>query len=178
MCPKYISLLRGINVSGQKKIRMEDLRVLYTSLEFSNVESYIQSGNIVFESADTDKEIIKSRIESAILTEYGFTVRGFLLTGKELERVVRNNPYIQNKTAPSTALYVTFLSEPLAAGALDRLSEVSSGEDSFELSGFEVYLHCPGGYGRTKFTNNAIEKAAGIPATTRNWKTVNRLLEM
>jgi uncharacterized protein (DUF1697 family) len=175
---KFISLLRGINVSGQKKIRMEDLRALYASLEFSNVESYIQSGNVVFESTDTDKENIRSQIESAILTKYGFAVQVFLLTGKDLARVVRNNPYNQNKTAPSTALYVTFLSEPLAAGVLDRLSKVSSGEDSFKSSDREVYLYCPGGYGRTKYTNSAIEKAAGIPATTRNWKTVNKLFEM
>ncbi len=175
---RYISLLRGVNVSGQKKIRMEDLRSLYSSLELANVESYIQSGNIVFESANADRDGLRASIESAIQKKYGFTVHVSLRTGEELVRIVRDNPYIQNRSAPPVGLYVTFLADVLPADALDQLSGISSGDDSFKLSGGEVYLHCPGGYGKTKFTNNAIEKAAGVPATTRNWKTVNTLLEI
>ena len=161
---RYVSLLRGINVSGQKKIRMDELRALYASLGFADVASY--------------RDMLKTRIESAILKQFGFAVEVFLRTLEELEGIVKKNPYAQELTSGPAGLYVTFLAAPPSPGALEGMRALSSGDDSYEISGSEIYLHCPGGYGRTKLSNNAIEKAAGIPATTRNWKTVNTLLKM
>ena len=182
-------MLRGINVSGQKKIKMADLRSLYSSLGFTDVESYIQSGNVVFSSDIIDRERVKGLIETAIEKQYGFNVPVILRTREELRRIIEGNPFIQDAAAAHGAPYVTFFDTLAAgtspdalpaglAGALEPLKGVVSGEDRFELSGSEIYLFCPGGYGKTKYTNNRFEKASGLPATTRNWKTVKTLFEM
>ena len=192
---RYLSLLRGINVSGQKKIRMADLRGLYTSLGFTGVESYIQSGNVVFDSDLADRVGLRRQIESAIEKQYGFSVRVILRTREELQRIIQDNPFLHDPAAPAVAhaaLYVCFFdigaggeagappdgSAAALAKTLEPLREVASGEDRFEVSRSEVYIYCPGGYGKTKYTNNVFEKAAGLTATTRNWKTVYTLLDL
>jgi uncharacterized protein (DUF1697 family) len=174
----YISMLRGINVSGQKKIRMEDLRALYGSLGLSAVQSYIQSGNIIFNSRKSDQSGLARSISNAIRECYGFYVPVVIRTSKEIQNVINNNPYLKNGNKDNSKLHVTFLSDMPTVSAVNQLEPPVTGKEELSVKGREIYLYCPNGYGKTKLTNTFFEKRLSVAATTRNWKTVNTLLEM
>src|SRR6266480_316281 len=152
----YIAMLRGVNVTGHNTIKMKDLRGLFQGLGFRNVETYIQSGNIVFQ------------IDTPVIVR----------TSKEMRNVIANNPFLKEKGIDSSKLHVTFLSEIAQRNSVKKLETLATSPDRFYPASHEIYLYCPGGYGRTKLSNNAIEKALSVEATTRNWKTTNALFEM
>ncbi|MEQ1733343.1 MAG: DUF1697 domain-containing protein [Bacteroidia bacterium] len=172
----YLSLLRGINVSGQKSIKMVDLKALYQSLNFTNVTTYIQSGNVVFKSTITNTEELTTLIASKIKQHYNFDVPVQVLTLTELTAIVNNNPYVA--TAPLEQLHVTILNAIPAPEKLAALAVVPHGNDEYVINHTTVYLRCTNGYGTTKLTNNYLEAKLKTSATTRNWKTINVLLGM
>lgn len=174
----YISLLRGINVSGQKKILMKDLQALYESLHLRDVKTYIQSGNVIFTSSIKDISKLTLSIENAIKISYGFSVEVFINTPQDFSHVIENNPYVKATNENINRLYVTFLSEKPDRQAVKNLDNVQIGNDEFTLINKEIYLCCNSGYSKSKLSNTFFEKKIGIPATTRNWKTVNKLYEM
>ncbi len=174
----YISLLRGINVSGQKKIRMEELKKLYESLDFTQVKTYIQSGNVIFESPDSDTSELVNRIETKIKQIFGFSVRVIIRTKNEFQHIINNNPFCGIRQEEITKLHVTFLSDTPAASTLNAIGEFENESDEWIIAGKDIYLFCPNGYGRTKLTNNFFEKKLNLSATTRNWNTVNKLHEI
>jgi uncharacterized protein (DUF1697 family) len=173
-----ISLLRGINVSGQKTIRMPELKTLYESLGFSHVATYLQSGNVVFDCAIPEASTVAAMIEQAIERHFGFTVSVLIRNGDDFGRIIEGNPFFPQTKEDPERLYVTFLSELPPAGALKSLETPIDTTDEYFLSGKEVYLFCPDGYGRTKLSNSFFERKLKVAATTRNWKTVNALYEM
>lgn len=172
----YIAMLRGINVGGQKMVKMDRLRASFEALGFAQVQTYLQSGNVVFKAGKGSPADLTDKIEKRILRDFGFPVTVVLRTAAELKETIRDNPFLKEKGIDATKLHVTFLSE--APASVERLASLDSGSDRFRHSGKEVHLHCPDGYGRTKLSNNALEKALSVRATTRNWNTVNRLCEM
>ena len=175
----FVSILRGINVSGQKKILMADLKVLFESLGFENVQSYIQSGNIVFNAPNTHKEEeIRMGIEAAISKQYGFHVPTLILTKIDLEKAVKKNPFINQRGIDLTKLHLTFLGASTTADHFKKLDGIDFSPDEFIIDGLNIYVYCPNGYGRTKLSNNFFESKLKVAATTRNWKTVNKLLDM
>ena len=174
----YIAMLRGVNVSGHNTINMEVLRGLCEGLGFRNVDTYIQSGNLVFQSATENPAIFSKRIGEAILQSFGFDTPVIVRTSKEMRNVIANNPFLKEKGIDSSKLHVTFLSETAQKGSVKKLQTLATSPDRFYPAFREIYLHCPGGYGRTKLSNNAIEKSLSVRATTRNWKTTNILFEM
>lgn len=176
--PAYIAMLRGINVSGHKTIKMEHLRALCSGLGFRNVETYVQSGNIVFQTAIENPAALSKRIGETILHSFGFDAPVIVRTSKEMRNVIVNNPFLKEKNVDSSKLHVTFLSETTQKGSLKKLEALSTSPDRFYAAPQEIYLFCPGGYGETKLSNSAIEKALSVRATTRNWKTTNALFEM
>jgi uncharacterized protein (DUF1697 family) len=176
--PAYIAMLRGINVSGHNTIKMEHLRALCIDLGFRNVETYVQSGNIVFQTRIENPSNLSRLISEKILLASGFDVPVILRSSIEMRNVIANNPFLKEKRIDSSKLHVTFLSETVQESVLKRLEPLSNYPDRFYRAPQEIYLYCPGGYGRTKLSNNAIEKALSVRATTRNWKTTNTLLEM
>ncbi len=176
--PAYIAMLRGINVSGHKTIKMEDLRSLCSDLGFRNVETYVQSGNIVFQTSIENSAALTKCIGEAILHSFGFDAPVIVRTSKEMRNVIANNPFLKEKDIDSSKLHVTFLSETAQKSSLKKLETLSTGPDRFYAALQEIYLYCPGGYGKTKLSNSAIEKALSVRATTRNWKTTNTLFEM
>lgn len=176
--PAYIAMLRGINVSGHKTIKMENLRELCSDLGFRNVETYVQSGNIVFQTPIENPGALSKRIGEAILHSFGFDAPVIVRTSKQMRNVIANNPFLKEKDVDSSKLHVTFLSESAQKDSLTKLETLSTGPDRFYTAHQEIYLYCPGGYGRTKLSNSAIEKALWVRATTRNWKTTNTLFEM
>ncbi len=174
----FVSLLRGINVSGQNKIKMAELRDLYQSLGFSNVESYLQSGNVVFETEEEDATSIAHSIESAITDAFGYSVSVILRDTGAIQRIFTGNPFLNTRNEDPAKLYVTFLADAPSAENLDNLSLPDGVTDEFNVVGQHVYVFCPGGYGRTKLNNTFFERKLKVTATTRNWKTVTALQAM
>jgi uncharacterized protein (DUF1697 family) len=176
--PAYVAMLRGINVAGHNPIKMEQLRSLCDSLGFQGVETYVQSGNVVFQSTAENPVAVSKSISETILGSFGFDVPVIVRSSKEIRSVIANNPFLKEKKIDSSKLHVTFLSETPQKGSQKKLEALAIGLDQFYSAPNEIYLYCPGGYGRTKLSNNAIEKALSVNATTRNWKTTNTLFEM
>ena len=175
----FISILRGINVSGQKKILMVDLKKLYESLKFSEVKTYIQSGNVVFKSDSKISDIqLARKIEKAISAKYKFEVPVIIRTKEELEKILSQNPFTKEKSIDPKKLHVTFLSETPDREKVVQIKEVDFSPDQFIIKGKEIYLHIPNSYGETKLSNKFFENKLKVSATTRNWNTVNKLFEM
>ena len=172
----YIGLLRGVNV-GQNLLKMERLRELCSQLGFKNVRTYVQSGNVVFEAKGSASDCL-SMIERKLAGETRLPVTVFLRTPAELKSIIGHNPFLKDKGIDRSRLHVTFLAAAPTPEALKKLSGIDAGDDELRISQKEVYLHCPNGYGRSKLSNNALEKALSVKATTRNWNTVNKLYEM
>ena len=171
-------MLRGINVSGQKKIRMVDLKDLYESLKLTNVRTYVQSGNVVFDSSERDVSKLTKLIESKIEKTFGYPVTVFIRDTKNLKRIINSNPFIIKRNEDTSSLYVTFLYNHSSQSSLSNLDITNNDGDEFHFGEEEIFIFCPSGYGRTKLNNNFFEKKLKIPATTRNWNTVNALYEM
>ena len=176
---KYISILRGINVSGQKKIKMSDLKSLYELLDFQNVVTYIQSGNVIFDASVENTDELKITIEKAIEEKYKFHVPVEIRTNHEIENIINNCPFGSvNLAEDGSKVLVTFLSsEPQEEMALDIQKYVVVPE-KLVVRGKEVYLYCPNGYGKSKLSNTFLEKKLNVVATTRNWKSVYKLHEL
>jgi uncharacterized protein (DUF1697 family) len=173
--PTYISMLRGINVGGQKKVPMAELSKLYDSLGVSHVKTYIQSGNVIFDSPSADIQELSAEIQRTIKNAFGFDVPVFIRTIEEFTALIQNNPF-PNKDL--TKLHVTFLSSSPASQPIQEIDTVKDELEEFLICGKEIYLFCPNGYGQTKLTNNFFEKNLKVLATTRNWNSVNKLLSM
>ena len=174
----YVSFLRGINVSGQKKILMADLKLLFESLGFSNVETYIQSGNVIF---NTDKKLtdvkLAKLIEEKIIEQYSFDVPVIIRTVQELQNIISSNPYQNDKNMDMENLYVTFLAKHPNATNLEKLDNINYLPDTFEILDKEIYIDCSS-YGTTKLSNSFFENKLKVSATTRNWKTINNIIQL
>jgi uncharacterized protein (DUF1697 family) len=173
---KYISLLRGINVSGQKKIKMVDLKTLYETLGFTDVLTYIQSGNVIFNSEIKDKFELITKLEEAVQTRYCFHVPVQICTLNDLNDVLSKLPFKNlNADEDGAKVYISFLSEKPATEKVPALQTHVVEPEKLVVNDQIVYLYCPNGYGRTKLSNTFIEKKLGVAATTRNLRTVAKL---
>lgn len=172
----YIAMLRGINVSGQKMIKMADLVALLSELDFKNIRTYIQSGNLIFEYPETDQKELAKQIEHKILQQYKFDVPVIIRNRKELLKIVEKNPFIK-RNEDINKLHATFLDDEPDLEIVKKFKETTIDSDEFEVMGKEVFLVCKNGYGKTKLTNGYFEKKFKTHATTRNWKTVIKLCE-
>jgi len=176
---KYISILRGINVSGQKKIIMKDLVLLYLNLGFSHVVTYIQSGNVIFETPEKDQSKLMTLICESIKTKYNFDIPIIIRKQRELQKIMHNLPFSEiAKDEMETKVLVTFLSGKPSQANTDALLKFAKPPEQMIIRGKEVYLYCPNGYGKTKLSNNFIEKKLNVDGTTRNWKSITKLNEL
>lgn len=175
----FISVLRGINVSGHRKINMADLKALYQNLGYEDAVTYIQSGNVIFRTKDKNEAKISEAIETAINKQYQFDVPVIIRTAQEMKAIASANPFIKGNSAIDQAkLHVTFLGEKPDEELLKKIRQYNYAPDEFIISGREVYLYCPGGYGNTKLSNQFFENKLKVKATTRNWKTINKLIDL
>jgi uncharacterized protein (DUF1697 family) len=174
----YVALLRGINLSGHKIVKMDQLRKAFEELGFKDVKTYIQSGNVVFKGPGTVPQNLVKRIEEKILRQFGFPVPVVVKTSDEIGEIIRNNPLVKEKGVDLSKLHVTFLSCAPERSALTTLEAFAAGADQFRCSVAAIYLHCPNGYHETKLGNNVLGKMLKVGTTTRNWKTVNQVYEM
>ncbi|MEQ6124649.1 DUF1697 domain-containing protein [Pseudotenacibaculum sp. MALMAid0570] len=168
---KYIILLRGINVSGKNKLPMQELRSMLNDLGYKNVETYIQSGNIILDTEES-KNSIASKVKESIQSKFGYDVPVVIRTVEEWETTIENNPYPVNE---EKKLYFTFLNE---APQNIEIEVNGAKDDEFTIWKDVVYLHCLGGYGKTKLSNNLFEKKLKVIATSRNYRTTMKLLEL
>ena len=172
----HIALLRGINV-GNNALRMERLRALLAELGFGDPRTYVQSGNAVFTASGPAAKLARL-IEAKLAGETRLPVSVFIRTPAQLKRIIDANPFLKEPGIDAKKLHVAFLAARAPRPGLAALGAVESGADRWQAAGEEIYLHCPGGYGRTKLNNAAIEKLLATRATTRNWNTVNTLYEI
>jgi uncharacterized protein (DUF1697 family) len=175
---RYIALLRGVNVGGKKSVAMADLVRAFESLRFSRVRPYIQSGSIVFDAESHDAMGLAKAIEQKLRETIGSPVPVIIRRPAELETIVRGNPFVGEPGVELTRLHVTFLAE-MPDPELTREMDLKKEENErFVVADKEVYLYLPNGYARTKLNNAVFEKKFRTAATTRNWRTVKKLLEI
>jgi uncharacterized protein (DUF1697 family) len=186
--PTHVALLRGINVGGHNKVAMADLRQVVTSLGHEDVATYIQSGNVVFSTAETDTAALAAALEEAIAAAFGVRVRVVVISRAELAQVTRDNPY-SGEPNPR-AVHAVFLSEPPGpdveegvADARRRAEQKQPGtRDAAQVIGRTIFLHVPDGFGRSELaaliTSGNRVWPASLARTARNWATVTKLLAM
>jgi uncharacterized protein (DUF1697 family) len=171
---EYVSLLRGINVGG-KTLRMDGLLKVYESLGLRDVKSYIQSGNVLFNEKNVDVESVKEELQNRIRSRFGLDVTVIIRKRGELQGIIERNPFIASGGGEPKRMYVTFMEESPKGEPPQSLRSDTNAKDDFRMIGTEIYLYCPGGYGKTVFSNSFFEKKLGVRATTRNWNTVTEL---
>lgn len=176
---RYISLLRGINVSGQKKIKMADLKDLYVKIGCENVVTYIQSGNVIFNHQSDDTVEIKTIIEKAIENEYQFSVYVVVITPKELEQAQLDMPFEEiDIDKDGNKAFVAFLSDTPDAANIKTLREYVFEPDQLKILDITLYLYLPDGAGKSKLSTNFIENKLKLTTTMRNLKTLKKLCEL
>ena len=176
--PAVICFLRGVNVTGKNMIKMEQLRALCESLGLRNVQTYIQSGNVVFRTKSRNSAALATRIEKTIEERFGFRPHVMLRTSQELRGVVTRNPFAQRANLDPGRFLVYFLKGEPTPEACDRTCALKTDTEELRVSGSELYIYYLNGVGKSQLPMARIEKALGISGTGRNWNTVTKLLEM
>ncbi|CAG4999285.1 hypothetical protein DYBT9275_02194 [Dyadobacter sp. CECT 9275] len=174
----YIALLRGINVSGKNMIKMPALAGAFEELSFAHVRTYVQSGNVIFEAAAEKEETLQQRIQEQISRDFKADVPVLVLRADSLVHLRNGNPFLEDERTDLSKLHITFLSHEPDAEMISKIETDKYLPDTFVIQKQCIYLYCPGGYGKTKLTNNFFESKLKQIATTRNWNTVNKLIEM
>lgn len=174
---RYIAILRGINVGGRNRVLMADLKHLCINLGFSNVVTYIQSGNVIFNTdLDLDNLGLADLIENAITKEYKINVLVIVMTGSELQQAVELNPFIEGSNIER--LCITFLKHEPDKEIITGMNNTGYLPDSFEIIGKCVFIFCSGKYSESKLTNKLFENKLKVMATTRNLKTIMKIKEL
>lgn len=172
----YIGLLRGINVSGQKKIKMAELRSVLEDAGLKYVKTYIQSGNIIFDSDLGNKEKLQQIIVAAIHQHFGFEVPTLVIQENDIKQIMETNPF--SAEAEENKLYYVLMKGSPSEDLVKQFNQLYFENEDYHITNKCVYLLCKNGYGKAKLNNNFIEKKLKVEATTRNKKTMLKLLEM
>ena len=173
---RYFAFLRAINVGGHT-VKMEVLRLQFEALGFSRVETFIASGNVIFESNLTDTLALESKIEAGLNSGLGFSISVFLRTFKELAAIAACQPFSAQDFARAAAFNVAFLVQPLKNAWVERLLLLQNEIDQFKVIGREVYWLCRVRQSESKFSNAVLEKTLQQPATFRQMTTIQRMIE-
>jgi uncharacterized protein (DUF1697 family) len=173
---KYLAFLRGINVGGQKLIKMKDLKQIFLSMGLINVQTYIQSGNVSFDSESDNPDFLKDAIESHILNQIEYKVNVMIRTYNYINQLVKTNPFRNLETGQNSKWYVCFLdNEPKNRPKLPLINQ-KEGLELIYLDKIEAYILSKEINGRFGFPNNFIEKELNVISTARNWTTLNRIV--
>lgn len=174
----FIAFLRGINVSGHKLIKMADLKALLEKdANFHEPKTYIQSGNIVFQSSQ-EKATLKKQFESVIFKNYGFHVETLIIEANKLQLIKENHPQFSKIETDKKAIYYTFLNTSADQALFDELNQLKQTSEFFKIQDQVIYCYYPNGYGKSKWNNVFFEKKLKVSCTTRNFNTVNKMVEM
>lgn len=175
---KYLALLRGINVSGHNMIKMDALKKMLENMGFKNVETYIQSGNIFFDSEEENAASVGFKIKQEISKVFGYDVPVIMVSKTDLELCFKNNPYLKEKECDIKKLYVAFISKELTAASINDLKISNFKPDEAAIDSNRIYIKYAIGAGKTNLDQKYIEKKLNVVATIRNWNTVTKLLEI
>ncbi len=171
----YIALLRGINVGGHKKVQMAELRELLSKSGLENVKTYIQTGNIIFQSANNDLKTLETKIKTAILNHFGFEVSVLVRTSEQLNKIFDDCPFSEEKKTNS---YFAILSEVPQEDLVKEASEKTYDNEQYKIINDCLYFYCANGYGNAKFSLNFFERKLKVDATARNYKTMIKIIEL
>ena len=174
---KYIAFLRGINVGGKNKIKMETLREICSALGFENVKTYINSGNVIFETRKTDDKKLGAKIEKAIEKEFGLKIKVIVRSMSEIEEIVKNNPF-EGQFENDKDLQVFFLDEEMPDEKREMLLSNNNENEMFAVGGREVFCLLRVSVLDSLMGKDYIAKKLKIPSTARNWRTINKVLEL
>jgi uncharacterized protein (DUF1697 family) len=173
----YIALLRGINVGGKRRILMQDLKELLITLGFENVQTYIQSGNVVFESNENDKALLAKQIQTSISDKYAFKVPTIVIEASNYQKIIKTNPFVQKQT-DLTKLYLIFLEEKPKKEAVEMLNELDFALDKYIIKNKVIYIQYADKISNSKINTTIIERKLNVVATARNWRTSLKLLSL
>jgi uncharacterized protein (DUF1697 family) len=173
----FVALLRGINVGGNRTVPMADLAEVFEGAGCRAVRTYIQSGNVVFESKGAPGAL-QSKLERAVAARFGFEVPVVVRAAAALEDCAKKNPFLGERGLDVGALHVAFLAADPGPARSARLDANRSPPDRFRVVGTEIYLHLPNGVARSKLTNAYFDSQLGTVATVRNWRTVLKLVDL
>ena len=172
----FVALYRGLNVGGKNLVKMESLRAMHERLGHRGVKTYIQSGNVVF-AADEPADDVAKACAVAFAQDFGFSSRVMIVEATRWAEIVADAPYADHAAEDPKTVHVGICLGVPDAARLTALLAKARGREAFEVRGDVVHLHAPNGVGRSKFAEG-MEKAAGVPMTMRNWRTMETLLEM
>ncbi len=175
--PVSIALLRSVNVAGYGRMAMADLQESFRSLGYTDVCTYIQTGNVIFGASTKSAKRLVADIEAQLARDFGRSPDVLVRTPADLRRVVNASPYPAQGANPSRH-HVTFMATPPDAARLAAFTPPSSGRDELQIIGQEIYVHTPDGYANTKLTGALLERKLGVVTTTRNWNTVAKLYDL
>jgi uncharacterized protein (DUF1697 family) len=173
-----ISMLRGVNVGGHNKIKMDALRALYEFLKLRDAQTYVQSGNVIFRTDERDISRLAKRIEDGIERKFGFRPDVILRTAAEMRDVIARNPFAKRRGIEPGKLLVSFLASDPGEEARKKLCQMKCDPEELRVEGREVYIYFPNGMGRSKLPWAGLNKMLKTPATGRNWNSVTKMLEM
>jgi uncharacterized protein (DUF1697 family) len=173
-----ISMLRGVNVGGHNKIKMDALRALYEFLKLRDAQTYVQSGNVIFSTDERDISRLAKRIEDGIERKFGFRPDVILRTAAEMRDVIARNPFAKRRGIEPGKLLVSFLASDPGEEARKKLRQMKCDPEELRVEGREVYIYFPNGMGRSKLPWAGLDKMLKTPATGRNWNSVTKMLEM
>jgi uncharacterized protein (DUF1697 family) len=176
--PIYISMLRGINVGAHKRIKMEQLRNTFEGMGFEQVKTYIQSGNVIFKTANVSEPVLTHRIEKKLLEDFGFPVAVISRTADDMAKAVQNNPFLKDSGIDADKLHIAFLSDAPAPSALQKCESLTVAPDKACCCGTELYLYLPNGVSGSTLMKSSLDRALGVMTTMRNWRTVNAIHQM
>lgn len=172
----YIALFRGINVGGKNVLPMKELAAVLEGLGLNKVQTYIQSGNVVFQTTNRSRKGLEKNIGAAIGKSHGFVPQVLVLSVQELRNALVANPFPDGENEPKS-LHLFFLESSPANPDLKRLASLQSVSERFKLIGTVFYLHAPEGVGRSRLASN-VEKALGVTVTARNWRSASAILSL
>jgi uncharacterized protein (DUF1697 family) len=177
--PTCISFLRGINMAGHYPVKMADLSALYKGLGFNDAETYIQSGNVIFSSESAfEAKDIAGIIEAAILKRFSYNVPVMIRTTGELRKILMSNPFLEEDNFDPSKMVAIILYEKPTEEQISKMKDIDYPPDKYVITGNEIFVYCPNGFGRSKLYTNFFEKKMGVVGTARNWKTITSLLQL
>jgi len=174
----YVGLLRAVNVGGRNMIKMEVLREICAALKFRGAQTYVQSGNVVFECDERDCAVVEKKLAAAIEKKVGFRPDVMVRTTAELREVVKRNPFAKQRGIEPKKLLVTFLSSVPDAEGLKAARALKPDPEEMHIVGREAFVYYPNGFGKSKFVWTKVERLLKVSGTGRNWNSVLALLEM
>ncbi len=176
--PVMISMLRGVNVGGHNKIKMDELRALYEFLKFENPRTYVQSGNVIFRTKEKNSPALAKKIQNAIERKFGFRPEVIVRTTEELRSAIAASPFASRRNLEPGKILVTFLASEPGPDAPVTLLSLKAHPEELHLKGRELYIYFPDGAGKSKLPWSKVEKLFQTTGTARNWNSVTKMLAM